>query len=100
MNKERIYQVLRSPHVSEKASVVGDSANQVVFQVAGDANKHEIAEAVATLFDVKVVGVTTLNNKPKQKRFRGQVGARSGFKKAYVTLADGDEIDFLDGAAQ
>ncbi|KEZ75900.1 50S ribosomal protein L23 [Salinisphaera hydrothermalis] len=100
MNKERIYQVLRSPHVSEKASVVGDAANQVIFKVAGDASKHEIAEAVAALFDVKVESVTTLNNKPKQKRFRGQPGARSGFKKAYVTLADGDEIDFLDGAAQ
>lgn len=100
MNKERIYQVLRSPHVSEKASVAGDSANQVVFKVAGDASKREIAAAVATLFDVKVERVTTLNNKPKQKRFRGQSGARSGFKKAYVTLAEGSEIDFLDGAAQ
>lgn len=100
MNKERIYQVLRSPLVSEKSAVVGDAANQVVFKVAGDANKQEIAEAVATLFEVKVVNVTTLNNKPKLKRFRGQAGVRSGFKKAYVTLAEGDEIDFLDGAAQ
>lgn len=100
MKKERIYQVLRSPHVSEKASIVGDAANQVVFKVAGDANKHEIAAAVSALFDVKVERVTTLNNKAKQKRFRGQPGARSGFKKAYVTLAEGEEIDFLDGAAQ
>lgn len=100
MNKERIYEVLRSPHVSEKASIVGDADNQVVFKVAGDANKKEIAQAVATLFDVKVEGVTTVNQKSRQKRFRGQSGVQSGFKKAYVTLAEGDEIDFLDGAAR
>lgn len=100
MNKERIYQVLRSPHISEKASVVGDAANQVVFKVARDANKRDIAAAVTALFDVKVERVTTLNNKPKRKQFRGRSGERGGFKKAYVTLADGDEIDFLDGATQ
>ncbi|WP_423821644.1 50S ribosomal protein L23 [Salinisphaera sp. SPP-AMP-43] len=100
MKQERIFQVLRSPHVSEKSSVQSEAANQVVFEVAKDANKHEIAEAVASLFDVKVVGVTTLNVKSKQKRFRGQAGTRSGWKKAYVTLAEGDEIDFLDGAGQ
>lgn len=100
MKQERIFQVLRAPHISEKASVQGDSANQVVFEVARDANKHEIAAAVASLFDVKVVNVTTSNVKPKQKRFRGQAGVRSGWKKAYVTLSKGDEIDFLDGATQ
>lgn len=100
MNRERIYQVLRTPLISEKASVVGDAANQVVFKVADDAGKHEIAEAVATLFNVKVERVTTLKMKAKLKRFRGQEGTRGGFKKAYVTLAEGDEIDFLDGAAQ
>lgn len=100
MNKERIYQVLRLPHVSEKAMTLGDTANQVVFKVADDASKQEIAQAVASLFDVTVERVTTLNSKPKQKRFRGQSGARGGHKKAYVTLAAGDEIDFLDGVAQ
>lgn len=99
MKQERIFQVLRAPHISEKASIQGDAANQVVFQVARDANKREIATAVAQLFDVKVRRVTTLNVKPKSKRFRGQPGTRSGWKKAYVTLADGDTIDFLDGAA-
>lgn len=99
MNEERIYQVLRAPHISEKASIQGDAANQVVFEVASSANKQEIAAAVATLFDVKVEGVTTLNVKPKQKRFRGRPGAHKGWKKAYVTLAKGDEIDFLDGAS-
>jgi large subunit ribosomal protein L23 len=100
MNRERIYQVLRSPHVSEKASVVGEAANQVVFKVASNATKHEIAEAVATLFEVKVIYVNTLRSKGKRKQFRGQNGIQSGFKKAYVTLAQGDDIDFLDGAAR
>jgi len=100
MNQERIFQILRTPHVSEKASVVGDANNQVVFEVAKTATKPQIAQAVAALFDVKVQGVTTLNAKPKQKRFRGRPGLRSGWKKAYVTLAEGEDIDFLDGAAQ
>ncbi|MES1925891.1 50S ribosomal protein L23 [Salinisphaera sp. T31B1] len=100
MNQERIFQILRAPHISEKASVVGDANNQVVFEVARSASKPEIAAAVAALFDVKVEGVTTSNVKPKQKRFRGRPGVRAGWKKAYVTLADGEEIDFLDGATQ
>lgn len=100
MNQERIFEILRAPHISEKASVQGDAANQVVFEVARSANKREIAAAVSALFEVKVEGVTTLNVKPKQKRFRGQAGVRAGWKKAYVTLAEGQEIDFLDGATQ
>lgn len=100
MNQERIFQILRAPHISEKSSLVGDAHNQVVFEVAKTATKPEIAEAVKSLFDVKVERVTTLNAKPKQKRFRGRPGVRSGWKKAYVTLAQGEEIDFLDGAAQ
>jgi len=100
MNQERIFQILQAPHVSEKASVVGDVHNQVVFEVAKNASKPEIAAAVASLFGVKVEGVTTTNVKPKQKRFRGRPGTRSGWKKAYVTLADGEEINFLDGATQ
>ena len=100
MNQERMLQVLRAPHISEKASVQADSANQVVFEVARDANKKEIAAAVTKLFDVTVTHVTTANMKPKQKRFRGRPGVRSGWKKAYVTLAQGEEIDFLGGATQ
>ncbi|RJS94168.1 50S ribosomal protein L23 [Salinisphaera sp. Q1T1-3] len=99
MNQERMLQVLRAPHLSEKTTTQADEANQVVFEVARDANKKEIATAVAKLFDVSVVGVTTSNVKPKQKRFRGRPGVRGGWKKAYVTLAEGDEIDFLDGAS-
>lgn len=98
MNQERMFEVLRSQHVSEKSNNVGENDNQVVFKVAGDATKAEIKTAVATLFAVKVENVTTLNVKAKTKRFRGQPGKRKGWKKAYVTLAQGDEIDFLDGA--
>ena len=99
MNQERIFQVLRAPHVSEKSSLVGEAHNQVVFEVAKTASKPEIAKAVSQLFDVKVTKVTTLNVHAKQKRFRGRPGMQSGWKKAYVTLAEGENLDFLDGAA-
>jgi len=100
MNQERIFQILRAPHISEKSSVVGDANNQVVFEVAVDATKPEIKQAVEELFKVKVTGVTTLNVKGKTKRFRGRAGKRAGWKKAYVSLAEGQEIDFLGGAAE
>ncbi|MAA74381.1 MAG: 50S ribosomal protein L23 [Salinisphaeraceae bacterium] len=98
--QERLLQVLRSPHISEKSTVLADEANQVVFEVAVDATKPEIKQAVEELFKVKVTGVTTLNVKGKTKRFRGRVGKRAGWKKAYVSLAEGQEIDFLGGAAE
>jgi len=98
MKQERIYEVLRSPHVSEKSSIAGEQHNQVVFKVAQDADKAEIKTAVATLFNVEVRHVTTARIKPKAKQFRGQMGQRKGWKKAYVTLAEGEDIDFLDGA--
>lgn len=100
MNQERIMQVLRAPHVSEKASVVADEKNQVVFKVDAKATKQEVKTAVETMFKVKVTGVTTLNVKPKSKRSRGRVGYRSGWKKAYVSLAAGESIDFLGTAAE
>lgn len=100
MNQERLLQVLRAPHVSEKSTIVADANNQVVFEVARDAAKHEIKAAVESLFKVKVTGVTTLNVKGKTKRFRGRPGKRAGWKKAYVSLAEGEELDFLGGAAE
>lgn len=100
MNEERMYQVLQSPLISEKSTNAGEYHNQVVFQVATDANKTEIKNAVAQLFGVTVTKVTTSQIKPKVKRFRGQPGKRKGWKKAYVTLAQGDDIDFLDGAIE
>lgn len=99
MKQERMFEILREPHVSEKSANVAEQGNQVVFKVAVDATKPEIKAAVSNLFDVSVERVTTVNVKPKTTRFRGALGKRKAWKKAYVTLADGEEINFLDGAA-
>ena len=95
MNQERIYQVLLAPHVTEKATLAADSARQFVFKVAKTANKAEIKAAVEQLFNVKVQAVTTLNVKGKQKVFGRKVGKRNDWKKAYVSLQEGFDIDFL-----
>jgi len=93
MNQERIFQILKTPHISEKSAVLGDNANQAVFQVATDANKAEIKAAVEQLFDVKVANVRTVNMKGKTKRQGMRRGKRSDWKKAYVSLEQGHEID-------
>ena len=93
MNQERIFQIIKSPHISEKSAVLGDSANQAVFQVASDANKAEIKAAVEQLFSVKVATVRTANMKGKTKRQGVRRGKRSDWKKAYVSLEQGHEID-------
>ncbi|HAB05151.1 MAG TPA: 50S ribosomal protein L23 [Alcanivorax sp.] len=95
MNKERIFNVLLAPHVSEKATLVADQGNAFVFKVAKDASKLEIKKAVEALFDVKVESVRTLSVKGKQKFFGRVAGKRAGWKKAYVSLAEGQDIDFL-----
>ena len=93
MNQERIFQILISPHISEKSAVLGDNANQAVFQVATDAKKPEIKAAVEQLFEVKVANVRTVNMKGKTKRQGQRLGKRSDWKKAYVSLEQGHEID-------
>lgn len=94
MNRERMYRILEAPHFSEKASGLGDRTNQYTFRVASDATKAEIRDAVEGVFDVKVRDVTTLNVKGKVKRrVRGVVKGK-GWKKAYVRLHDGHDIDF------
>ena len=95
MNQERIYQVLLGPHVSEKASLVGEKS-QVVFKVASDATKPEIKKAVEQLFNVTVEGVQVLNRKGKLKRTARGFGKRNDLRKAYVQLAEGQDIDFMD----
>jgi large subunit ribosomal protein L23 len=95
MNKERILDVLKSPHISEKATVVSERDNQIVFKVAVDATKLEIKRAVESLFEVEVDSVKTLNVKGKTKRHGAQIGRRVNWKKAYVSLKEGQEIDFL-----
>lgn len=94
--RERLYEVLRSPVVTEKATMASEH-NQVVFQVPLDATKFEIKAAVEDLFKVKVEAVNTLRVKGKTKRFRGRPGRRSDFKKAMVRLAEGQSIDVTTG---
>jgi large subunit ribosomal protein L23 len=93
MNQERIFKVLRAPHISEKAAIVGDASNQHVFRVATDAKKEEIKQAVEQLFNVKVSKVRTANVKGKVKRQGVRLGKRNDWKKAYVSLEQGHEID-------
>jgi large subunit ribosomal protein L23 len=97
MNQERIYQVLLGPHVSEKSTVIAETANQVVFKVARDANKGEIKRAIEQLFEVKVAGVRVAVLKGKVKGMGRVRGRRSDWKKAYVSLEEGQEIAFLGG---
>jgi large subunit ribosomal protein L23 len=94
MNQERIFQILESPHVSEKAAVVADQNNQYVFKVALNATKAEIRKSVEQLFKVKVDNVRTLRVKGKVKRNKHGLSARSTWKKAYVRLQQGQDIDF------
>jgi large subunit ribosomal protein L23 len=90
------YDVIRKPVITEKATMASE-ANAVVFEVAIDANKPQIKEAVENLFGVKVKAVNTLITKGKVKRFRGQLGRRKDVKKAYVTLEEGNAIDVTTG---
>jgi len=94
MNQERIYKVLLGPVVSEKTAAAGESGNQVVFKVLADASKLEIKTAVQSLFNTKVQSVRVLNVKGKTKRTRYGIGSRSDWKKAYVRLEQGQDIDF------
>ena len=92
--QERLLQVLLAPTVSEKSTFVGDKNNQVVFRVADDATKLEIKAAVELLFKVKVKGVQVSNVKGKEKKTGRIMGRRRNWKKAYVCLAQGQEINF------
>ena len=94
--KAELYEVIRKPVITEKATMASE-ANAVVFEVATDATKPLIKEAVETLFNVKVKAVNTLVTKGKVKRFRGKVGRRADVKKAYVTLEEGNMIDVTTG---
>lgn len=96
MTDLRHYDVIVSPAITEKSTLVSDQ-NQVVFNVARRASKPEIKAAVEALFGVKVTAVNTLLRKGKTKRFRGIAGRQSDVKKAYVTLAEGQSIDVSTG---
>ncbi|MBT8148774.1 MAG: 50S ribosomal protein L23 [Gammaproteobacteria bacterium] len=94
MNQERLLKVLVAPHISEKAALAGDSSNAVVFKVVPDATKREIKSAVEKLFKVKVDGVQVSTVKGKVKRNRYGLSRKPSWKKAYVSLAAGHDIDF------
>lgn len=94
MNLERIYKVILGPVASEKSAAIADQSNQIVFKVLKNATKAEVKAAVEKLFNVKVQAVQTLVVKGKSKRTRTGLGQRSDWKKAYVRLEQGQEIDF------
>jgi large subunit ribosomal protein L23 len=98
MNNERLMNVLLAPLVSEKTSRAADLAGQYGFRVATDATKREIARAVELMFNVKVDGVQVLNVKGKNKRHGQRLGKRNDWRKAYVRLEAGQDIDFGGGA--
>lgn len=94
MNQERIFKVLLGPHVSEKATDLAEKHSQIVFKVDTTATKLEIKKAVEQLFNVKVEKVSTLNVNGKTKRTVRGLGKRNDWKKAYVSLQPGQDIDF------
>ena len=89
---ERIYEIIRSPLISEKSTFISQF-NYYVFKVSPNSSKNEIKNAVENIFKVEVKSVNTLNQKGKKKRFRGKVGVRASIKKAFVKLAEGQTID-------
>jgi large subunit ribosomal protein L23 len=96
---ERLTQVLVAPIISEKATMVGEKRNQVLFKVLRDATKPEIKAAVEAMFKVEVATVQTVNQKGKSKRFGRRIGRRDHVKKAYVCLKPGQELNFSGEAA-
>lgn len=97
INELRLLQVILAPVISEKATQIADKNQQVTFRVATDASKPEIKAAVEKLFKVEVKDVKVANVKGKTKRFGRAMGQRTGWKKAYVSLAPGQEINFAAG---
>ncbi|MGO2012592.1 50S ribosomal protein L23 [Pseudoalteromonas sp.] len=98
IREERLLKVILAPHISEKSTVAAEENNTIVFKVVNDATKAEIKSAVEKLFEVEVMGVRTLNVKGKTKRTGARFGRRNDWKKAYVTLKEGSELDFVGGA--
>jgi large subunit ribosomal protein L23 len=94
-HRERLMQVLLGPHVSEKATAVAEGGNQVVFKVRGDASRIDVKQAVELLFEVKVQRVSVVRMPAKKKQFGQRAGARASWKKAYVRLAPGQDINFM-----
>ena len=96
LTRQQMYDVIRSPVITEKATIVSEH-NQVIFRVPLTATKREVKAAVEGLFNVKVTAVNTIRVIGKMKRFRGRLGQRSDYKKAVVTLGEGQRIDVTTG---
>jgi large subunit ribosomal protein L23 len=96
LSREEMYDLVLSPVITEKATAISEH-NQVTFRVPLDADKRSVKAAVEGLFNVKVTAVNTIRIKGKTKRFKGQLGHRSDYKKAIVTLAEGAKIDITTG---
>ena len=99
ISNEKIFAVLRAPRVSEKTVRLQELSNQYVFEVAKDATKADVKAAVEKIFDVKVEAVNVVNVKGKSKSFKFRQGRRGDWRKAYVTLADGQSIDVMTASA-
>ena len=95
MNQARLLQVLIAPHISEKGTVIADKNSQFIFKVAPDATKPEVKAAVESLFNVKVKSVQMIKMKGKRKNFGRVQGKRKDWKKAYVKLQEGCDIEFM-----
>jgi large subunit ribosomal protein L23 len=94
MNREQLMSVLIAPHVTEKSSLAMQNHNQYTFRVRRDATKTDIKKAVELMFDVKVAGVQVVNEPGKSRRFGQHAGRTQDWKKAYVSLAEGQSIDY------
>ena len=95
MNDAKLYSIIRAPRVSEKTARLQEVSNQYVFEVATDATKADIKQAIEKLFAVKVEAVNVVNVKGKNKAFKFRMGRRADSRKAYVTLAEGQSIDVM-----
>jgi len=95
--KDSVFKVLRKPLITEKTASVGTVGNKVVFEVHPDANKREIKESIEKIFSVKVVSVRTVNSLGKMRRVKNKGGQQRDWKKAYVTLKEGNSIDVVQG---
>lgn len=98
MSDSALYNIILAPHVSEKGTQLADSAQQVVFKVAIDATKPQIRRAVEKVFSVEVESVQVVRQKGKKKNFGRIPGKRKDWKKAYIRLKQGQDIDFLSDA--
>ena len=94
MNREQLMSVLIAPHVTEKSSLAMQNHNQYTFRVRRDATKRDIRRAIELMFDVKVTGVQVVNEAGKRRRFGKTLGRTQDWKKAYVSLASGQTIDY------